>query len=181
MAASTFREASFTAARMRSWSISTSSGFTASRSRVMLMRLFWPSMVTLTMPPPALASTTRAAISACMRSWACWSCFISFWGFKGPPVFGSSRSRRAHVDEAAVEQAHRLADGGVGLGLLAQASAGGLGLGGGRSSSGSGGGDLELCRSAEDLREDLAVLVGMRLGEDQEVGADPQIESGVGL
>jgi hypothetical protein len=35
-------------------------------------------MRTLTMPPPAAASTSRAASSRCMRSCICAACFIIF-------------------------------------------------------------------------------------------------------
>src|SRR5215471_12880320 len=66
---STFLVASLHAATIMSCSISTSpatsgSIFTASR-------FFWPSMLTFTMPPPAVASTRMVAISCCIFSWAC--------------------------------------------------------------------------------------------------------------
>src|SRR5207249_1058230 len=79
-ASSTLRAASLTAAVTRSWSISTSSLLTTSGSIFRLLRFFCPSITTFTMPPPEVASISRAWISFWMRSWACWSCFMSCFG-----------------------------------------------------------------------------------------------------
>ena len=51
-AVSTLRSASFTAAIIRSWSISTSSGSTASGSMVRLVSSCLPLTTALTTPPP---------------------------------------------------------------------------------------------------------------------------------
>src|SRR6266545_4189978 len=80
-ASSTFRPASLIAAVTRSWSISTSSLLTTSGSMRRLFSPLWPSMTTVIMPPPELASISRAAISCWTRSCFCWSCFMSFCGF----------------------------------------------------------------------------------------------------
>src|SRR6266545_6811202 len=80
-ASSTFRPASLIAAITRSWRISTSSLLTTSWSMRRLFSPLWPSMTTVTMPPPELASISRAAISCWTRSCFCWSCFMSFCGF----------------------------------------------------------------------------------------------------
>ena len=72
--------------------------FTTSGSILRLLSCFWPSISTFTTPPPELASTTIAAISACRRSCACCSCFIilrgSPNGFTRPPFRASPRARR---------------------------------------------------------------------------------------
>ena len=78
------RKASFTAAWTMSWSSSTSSGSTASGSILSSFSSSSPDTFTVTMPPPALASTTSffscswaLAISACI----CWTCFIIWLRF----------------------------------------------------------------------------------------------------
>src|SRR6266851_8246837 len=73
---STFFTASLHAATTISCSISTSpatsgSIFTAST-------FLWPSIFTVTIPPPAEASTRMRATSCCMRSCICCACFIMF-------------------------------------------------------------------------------------------------------
>src|SRR3954453_6584456 len=66
MASSTLRPASFTAAVIMSCSISTSPDCTTSGSIFTPSTCFWPFMRTLTLPPPAEASTTVSDIF-------CWS------------------------------------------------------------------------------------------------------------
>src|SRR5882762_5706460 len=73
---STFFTASLQAATTISCSISTSpatsgSIFTAST-------FLWPSILTVTIPPPAEASTRMRPTSCCMRSCICCACFIMF-------------------------------------------------------------------------------------------------------
>ena len=58
------RIASLTAAWTRSWSISTSSGSTASGSMRSSRSCRSPLILTVTMPPPALASTVSFASSS---------------------------------------------------------------------------------------------------------------------
>ena len=81
VAASSWAEriASLTAAWTMSCSMSTSSGSTASGSIVSSLSSRSPLILTVTMPPPALASTTSfvssswaLAMSACIF----WTCFI---------------------------------------------------------------------------------------------------------
>src|SRR5450759_4433869 len=67
--ASTWVTASPHAARTMSCNISTSPA--TSGSILMLSRFFWPSMVTVTMPPPAVALTLISAISCCIFSCIC--------------------------------------------------------------------------------------------------------------
>src|SRR5664279_3591907 len=66
---STCLTASPHAARIISWSISTSPA--TSGSILTLSRFFWPSMPTVTMPPPAVAVTLIRAISCCIFSCIC--------------------------------------------------------------------------------------------------------------
>src|SRR5208337_3950984 len=71
--------ASFTAARIRSWSISTSSGLATSGSMRRLSSSWRPLTVASTMPPPAWAVAVRLPSSACISAiLACsfWACFI---------------------------------------------------------------------------------------------------------
>src|ERR1035437_5498348 len=67
--ASTCLTASPHAARTMSCNISTSPA--TSGSILTLSRFFWPSMVTVTMPPPAVAVTLISAISCCIFSCIC--------------------------------------------------------------------------------------------------------------
>src|SRR5450759_4906350 len=67
--ASTWVTASPHAARTMSCNISTSPA--TSGSILTLSRFFWPSMVTVTMPPPAVALTLISAISCCIFSCIC--------------------------------------------------------------------------------------------------------------
>src|SRR6266480_2626493 len=76
VSSSTFFTASLQAATTISCSISTSpatsgSIFTAST-------FLWPSILTVTIPPPDEASTRIRATSCCMRSCICCACFIMF-------------------------------------------------------------------------------------------------------
>src|SRR5215469_10715606 len=70
IASSTFCPAAFTAAVTRSWSISTSPVFTTSGSMWTASTCFLPFILTVTVPPPAEASTTVCCILSC-NSWAC--------------------------------------------------------------------------------------------------------------
>src|SRR5579863_1988626 len=65
MAPSILRAASLTAARTRSCSISTSPAFTASGSMRRLSNCLRPSILAVTVPPPAEASTTVSCIFFC--------------------------------------------------------------------------------------------------------------------
>src|ERR1017187_8801708 len=67
--ASTCLTASPHAASIMSCNISTSPA--TSGSIFTLSRFFWPSMVTVTMPPPAVAVTLISAISCCIFSCIC--------------------------------------------------------------------------------------------------------------
>src|ERR1035438_2388790 len=67
--ASTCLTASPQAARIMSCNISTSPA--TSGSILTLSRFFWPSMPTVTMPPPAVAVTLICAISCCIFSCIC--------------------------------------------------------------------------------------------------------------
>ena len=78
------RTASFTAAWTMSWSSSTSSGSTASGSILSSSTSSSPLTFTVTMPPPALASTVSClrlswafSISACI----CWTWRIIWFMF----------------------------------------------------------------------------------------------------
>src|SRR6185312_3109561 len=71
---STFLTASAQASTTRSCSISTSPA--TSGSIFTAVTALWPSILTVTMPPPAEPSTRISAISACMRSCICCACFI---------------------------------------------------------------------------------------------------------
>src|SRR2546425_963930 len=76
IASSAFREASLTAAMIRSSSISTSPPFTASGSILSSTSSFKPFISPLTTPPPALALTRIRCISRCISSCICCACFI---------------------------------------------------------------------------------------------------------
>ena len=71
------------AATIRSCSISTSSLETTSGSIVSCWICFEPLMTTVTMPPPAVASTRISAICFCRRSCICCACFIIWLMFMG--------------------------------------------------------------------------------------------------
>ena len=84
------RRPSLTAACTISASISASSGSIASGSMTISRRVRSPPIFTLTMPPPALASTTSSLSGSCACSiWLCicCACFISALTSKppGPP------------------------------------------------------------------------------------------------
>src|ERR1051326_8990057 len=81
ISASTFLTASLQAATNMSWSISTSPA--TSGSILTASRFFWPSMFTLIMPPPAVASTRMVAISCCIFSCACCACRMICCMFPG--------------------------------------------------------------------------------------------------
>src|SRR5689334_9376321 len=66
---------------MRSCSISTSSFHTTSGSILIDWICLAPLTTTVTMPPPALASTRSSAICFCRRSCICCACFIICWMF----------------------------------------------------------------------------------------------------
>ena len=72
------RWASLTAATMRSCSISTSSGDTTSGSMRRLRISLTPFMTTVTMPPPAVASTVASLSCFCRFSCICCACCIIF-------------------------------------------------------------------------------------------------------
>ena len=81
------RMASFTAATIMSWSISTSSGSTASGSMVRFFSSCLPFTVADTTPPPALASYSFSCSSCCIRIISCcifWAC-LSIFMFT-PPI-----------------------------------------------------------------------------------------------
>src|SRR3954462_12336024 len=88
---SALRIASLTAATTRSWSISTSSGSTASGSITRLSMRMSPVMTILTVPPPVLASTfsdlSASWASCCLASMACASASI-FWRLGGCGMSG---------------------------------------------------------------------------------------------
>src|SRR5208337_2479012 len=69
IAPSTLRAASFTAAKIKSCSISTSPDFTASGSMRILSSCFRPSIFAVTVPPPDEASTTVSCIFFCRVSY----------------------------------------------------------------------------------------------------------------
>src|SRR3954471_21235194 len=85
ISASTFLNASLQAARIMSWSISTSPA--TSGSILTARRFFCPSIWTDTMPPPAVASTLISAISccifSCMRCACCIICCMLPGSFTG--------------------------------------------------------------------------------------------------
>src|ERR1039458_7795951 len=61
----------------RSCSISTSPALTASGSILMASTCLRPSILTVTVPPPAEASTTVCSIFFCSTSYCCLACDIS--------------------------------------------------------------------------------------------------------
>src|SRR5438270_8825943 len=71
------RSASFVAARTRSWSISTSSGSTAAASIFTSRTSRSPVTLTLTIPPPALASTT--SFLSCSWAFIISACICCTW------------------------------------------------------------------------------------------------------
>ena len=74
------RSASFTAAVTMSWRSSGSSGSIASGAILISRRCMSPVIVTLTMPPPALASTVSLLSSSCafaISACICWACLSS--------------------------------------------------------------------------------------------------------
>src|SRR5260370_26702008 len=76
VSSSTFFTASLQAATTMSCSISTSP---ATSGSILTARTFlWPSILTVTIPPPEDASTRIRATSCCMRSCICCACFIMF-------------------------------------------------------------------------------------------------------
>src|SRR5260370_26608764 len=76
VSSSTFFTASLQAATTISCSISTSP---ATSGSILTARTFlWPSIFTVTIPPPEDASTRISATSCCMRSCICFACFIMF-------------------------------------------------------------------------------------------------------
>ena len=115
---------SLTAASTMSWSISTSSGSIASGSIVSSSSRRSPLILTLTMPPPALASTISSLSFSCasaMSACICWTCFIiAFRSMPaGPPPLpvlrvvmrlASSLSVRRSIDLLGVELALELLD-----------------------------------------------------------------------
>src|SRR5829696_3613805 len=96
------RSASLSAAVTMSWSISTSSGSTASGSIWSVCTRMSPEMTTLTMPPPAVASTVSdlsfSCASCCWASiaWACSSILLRLggWGIRWIPPRGAGPRRR---------------------------------------------------------------------------------------
>src|SRR5690606_33811016 len=86
----------FTAATIRSWSISTSSGSTTDGSIVTSSSSCAPDTTAVTTPPPADPSNRRAASSSCAAaSCSCifWACFIS-WRMSGWRFMWTSRVER---------------------------------------------------------------------------------------
>src|SRR5260370_22763104 len=76
VSSSTFFTASLQAATTMSCNISTSP---ATSGSILTARTFlWPSIFTVTIPPPEDASTRISATSCCMRSCICCACFIMF-------------------------------------------------------------------------------------------------------
>src|SRR5688572_15793217 len=78
IASSTLRCASLIAATIKSCSMPTSSFDTTSGSSVIFCRCLWPFTVTVTMPPPEVASTESSDICCCRRSCISCACFIMF-------------------------------------------------------------------------------------------------------
>src|SRR5450759_2716712 len=76
IASSTLRCASLMAATIRSCNIWTSSFETTSGSSARESTCLLPLITTVTMPPPAVASTRSSAICFCRRSCICCACFI---------------------------------------------------------------------------------------------------------
>src|SRR5438445_10963610 len=110
MACSIFRLASLTAARTRSSSISTSWDLTTSGAMRTDRSSWLPPMTTVTMPPPADASTLSSAISCWILSCTFCACFINALmsiDLSAPgPAAPAPRSRRSgliDVDDLAVE------------------------------------------------------------------------------
>src|SRR5215831_14428966 len=93
ISSSALRCASLTAARIRSCNISTSSFETTSGSILIDCSCFAPLTTTVTMPPPAVASTRISAICFCRRSCICCACFIICWMFMDVRFYISSTSR----------------------------------------------------------------------------------------
>src|ERR1700730_8706946 len=81
VASSTFFDASLKAASTMSCSISTSPA--TSGSIFTAVTIFLPSIPTVTMPPPAVASTRISAISSCIFFCICSACFIMACMFPG--------------------------------------------------------------------------------------------------
>src|ERR1035438_7438895 len=81
VASSTFFDASLKAASIMSCSISTSPATSA--SIFTFVTIFLPSIPTVTMPPPAVASTRISAISSCIFFCICSACFIMACMFPG--------------------------------------------------------------------------------------------------
>ena len=161
--------------------MSSSSLLTTSGSIFRLRSCFCPSISTLTTPPPAVASTTRAAISACMRSCACWSCFISFRGsppkgFTNPPWkawppgrrrHGPRRDRAPPVRPARARPPRAASD----AGPRPRPASRGLVRGGRRA-----GLDRHRERLARGLAGEIAILVRVQLRERHEVRGDLEHE-----
>src|SRR5512134_2633817 len=95
-----------------SCSISTSSFDTTAGSSVIDCSCLAPFITTVTMPPPAVASTRSSAICFCSRSCICCACFIICWMFIGSHFLD-------FLDVRAEDVEHRL-DPGVGHRLLLQ-------------------------------------------------------------
>src|SRR5687767_13497316 len=128
-----------------------SAGSITSASMATASTCLWPSMRTVTMPPPAAASTSSVASSCWIFACICWACFISFWMFiarspprrpSSPPVFAPASPRAAdrslvdaarldRLDGAAEDVEHGLHRGVRGGGLEG-GRAGGVRAGGGR-------------------------------------------------
>src|SRR3954453_23977024 len=111
------RRPSLTAACTISWSSSASSASIASGSMRISRRVRSPPIFTLTMPPPALASTTSSFSFSCASSMSaciCCACFIRPWMSKppGPPPRATSqppprRTRSSAAPAALARQPHR--------------------------------------------------------------------------
>src|SRR5215471_18748888 len=67
---------SLTAATIKSCSMSLSPLVNTSGSIWIESSCFWPFILTETIPPPAVASTTVDSICFCSFSCICWACFI---------------------------------------------------------------------------------------------------------
>src|SRR6266542_2734481 len=85
ISSSAFRCASLIAATIRSCNISTSSFDTTSGSIFSDSNCLVPLIVTVTMPPPAVASTRNSAICFCICSCICLACCIMAWMFIRSP------------------------------------------------------------------------------------------------
>src|SRR5580700_6467811 len=145
---STFLTASLHAATIMSWSISTSPA--TSGSILTDSRFLWPSILTVTMPPPAVASTLISAISCASLSCICLACCIICCMFGG---FTLRLLEIANFADFAAEHFLEALDFRVGQGTAGRLvlACRGRELDGGGRWSGVGDGHLDAQRPAENF------------------------------